>query len=72
VAEEGRGLPGVDLGGDGRREVGALVDNPADGAGDGWWREEAGAQGRVGTRAAEDVADGGPRRGEFNFVWAVG
>ena len=46
VAEEGRGLPGVDLGGDGGGEVGALVDYPADCLGGRGPRgEEAGTEG---------------------------
>ena len=70
VAEEGRGLPGVDLGGDGGGEVGALVDYPADCLGGRGTRgEEAGTEGGIRAGAAEDVVDWGFGREEFDLVW---
>jgi hypothetical protein len=68
-AEETGGRPGVYNGGEGGRKVGAEIDDPGYGAGEGRGREKAGAERGVGTRAAEDVEDGGRGRQEVDFIW---
>lgn len=73
MAEHGRGGPPVDEIRDGLGKIGALVDDPAYGAGeDRGWGEQAGAEGGVGTGASEDV--GGWRTGWriLDFICRVG
>lgn len=69
MAQERRGGPAVDEGGDCGREVGALVDDPADRlGGERSGREEPGAKGGVGAGAAEDVFLGWPGWGVLDFI----
>ena len=51
------------------REVGATVDDPADALGVWGRRKDAGAQGRVGAGATQDVPHGRLGRWELDLVW---
>jgi hypothetical protein len=61
-------VPAVNEGGDRVREVGALVNDPANGCGVGPGGEEAGAEGGVGASASSNILDGRSGRDEVNVI----